>query len=124
MSSLNDPRVLFAAERTLLAWSRTGLALMAFGFLIERAGLLMQVLRPDLAKVASNSASFWIGLGFIALGALSALFACRQYAVVLKSLHANEVPQGYNTRWGLWINLVIALLGVALVISLLVLSHV
>ena len=39
MSELNDPRVLFAAERTLLAWSRTSAGLMAFGFLVDRAGL-------------------------------------------------------------------------------------
>lgn len=124
MSSLNDPRVLFAAERTLLAWSRTGLALMAFGFLIERAGLLMQVLRPEAVQTAADSASFWLGLGFISLGALSALFACRQYSSVLKSLHAAEIPPGYNARWGMLINLVIALLGIALVASLLVLEHV
>ena len=35
MSDLNDPRVFFAAERTLLAWTRTSLTLMAFGFVIE-----------------------------------------------------------------------------------------
>ena len=33
-----DPRVLFAAERTLLAWVRTGLALMGFGFLVILRG--------------------------------------------------------------------------------------
>jgi putative membrane protein len=42
VSELNDPRVLFAAERTLLAWSRTAAGLMAFGFLVDRAGLLLQ----------------------------------------------------------------------------------
>ncbi|MGM0680450.1 MAG: YidH family protein, partial [Pseudomonadota bacterium] len=36
MSDLKDPRVLFAAERTLLAWNRTSLSFIAFGFLIER----------------------------------------------------------------------------------------
>ncbi|MPZ77370.1 MAG: DUF202 domain-containing protein [Deltaproteobacteria bacterium] len=40
MSDLNDPRVFFAADRTLLAWTRTGITLMGFGFVIERFGLL------------------------------------------------------------------------------------
>lgn len=31
-----DPRIRFAAERTLLAWLRTGLALMGFGFVVAR----------------------------------------------------------------------------------------
>lgn len=36
---MSDPRVFFAAERTLLAWIRTGLTVMAFGFLVARFGL-------------------------------------------------------------------------------------
>lgn len=47
MSDLNDPRVFFAAERTLMAWNRTGLTLMAFGFVLERFGLFLHMLRQD-----------------------------------------------------------------------------
>ena len=47
MSDLQDPRVLFAAERTLLAWNRTSLAFMAFGFAVERAGLLLRAFLPQ-----------------------------------------------------------------------------
>jgi len=43
MSDLNDPRVFFAAERTLLAWSRTSITVMVFGFVVERFGLLVAI---------------------------------------------------------------------------------
>ena len=42
--SAGDPRVYFAAERTLLAWVRTGLALMGFGFVVARFGLFLREL--------------------------------------------------------------------------------
>ena len=44
MSDLNDPRVLLAVERTLFAWNRTGISLMAFGFVVERFALCFQCL--------------------------------------------------------------------------------
>ena len=69
MSQLNDPRVFFAAERTLLAWNRTSLTLMAFGFVIERSGLLLRVLAPQSGISGVGGSSFWIGVLFIVLGA-------------------------------------------------------
>ncbi len=42
MSDGNDPRVFFAAERTLLAWVRTGLAVMGLGFVVARFGLFVR----------------------------------------------------------------------------------
>ncbi len=34
MSYLDDPRVYFAAERTLLAWIRTGITTIGLGFVV------------------------------------------------------------------------------------------
>ena len=49
-----DPRVYFAAERTLLAWVRTGLALMGFGFVVARFGLFLRELAAVRKSVTSG----------------------------------------------------------------------
>jgi len=118
MSDLKDPRVLFAAERTLLAWNRTSLALIAFGFIIERAGLLLEVLAPEGTHALQANLSFWIGIVFIALGAYLSAYSARQYAVVLKTLNPDEFPPGYAAKWGLAVNRLVAALGVLLIAAL------
>lgn len=114
MSDLDDPRVFFAAERTLLAWNRTGLTIMAFGFVVERFGLFMQLFAAEGGTSLARGASFWIGIGFILLGAASAGAAVLQYRKVLRTLKAQEIPEGYRVAAGAIANVMVALLGVAL----------
>ncbi|MEP6654710.1 MAG: DUF202 domain-containing protein [Myxococcales bacterium] len=66
---LADPRLLQANERTLLAWLRTGIALMTFGFVIARIGVWLRALAatervPDLHPFGTA----WIGAAFVGLG--------------------------------------------------------
>jgi putative membrane protein len=122
MSDLQDPRVLFAAERTLLAWNRTGLAFMAFGFAVERTGLLMRALLPQAASHVQPFTAFALGAGLIVLGSITAWYSAHQYAVVLHSLTPAELPPGYTAKWGFWVNRSLAVLGLALV-AILALWH-
>lgn len=123
MSDLNDPRVLFAAERTLLAWNRTSLTFMAFGFMIERFGLFVHMLSPQNGGTLQRGFSFWIGLAFIVLGSLASAAAIVQYRTFIRTLKPVEIPEGYRINLGVLTTLVVALLGVALTIHLFVLFY-
>ncbi|MFH0781160.1 MAG: DUF202 domain-containing protein [Pseudomonadota bacterium] len=114
MSSMNDPRVFFAAERTLLAWTRTSLTLMAFGFVVERFGLFVHMLIPQHSELVQRGLSFWIGFSFIMLGVLSSVAAVLQYRKVLKTLQPTEIPTDYFANFGSLIGLVVAGLGASL----------
>ncbi|MES2624236.1 MAG: DUF202 domain-containing protein [Pseudomonadota bacterium] len=111
MPELNDLRLLLAAERTLLAWNRTSLALIGFGFLVERSGLLTE-------GNGADDLTFVVGLGFIALGILAVFFSSRQYMLIVRSLNAEEFPASYSARFGLVVNALVGVLGAALVIAL------
>lgn len=114
MSELNDPRVLFAAERTLLAWNRTSLSLMAFGFVIERFGLFMQILGKDEVKVFQRHVSFFIGITFLVLGVVVACYSIVQHRRVLRTLRPVEIPMGYDVYAVVVMNGVVAFMGLAL----------
>ena len=71
-----DPRVYFAIERTFLAWTRTALALMTFGFVIARLGIFFRQMQgPGGAATAGQgtatpASSLWIGTAIVVLGAV------------------------------------------------------
>jgi putative membrane protein len=115
---LNDPRVFFAAERTLLAWNRTSLTLMAFGFVIERFGLFANMLSSRQGEMLQGGVSFWIGIAFIVLGSIVSTISIAQYRKVLRTLKPIEIPEGYQVNWGVFANLAVAVLGAALIVYL------
>lgn len=116
MSYLDDPRVLFAAERTLLAWQRTAIALMGFGFVVERFGLFLRIVTNQPLSIAQRGASLWLGVVLLLLGALMGVASAIQFRQVVRGLGEKEIPRGYWVNMGVVLNFILA--GIALVLAL------
>jgi putative membrane protein len=114
MSYTADPRVLFAAERTLLAWQRSAIALMGFGFVVERFGLFLVMVLHEPLSGSQRRFSLGLGVLLLLLGAAVALISARQFHQVAKNLAPDAVPPGYWTHVGVLLNTVIALIAATL----------
>ena len=111
MSNPSDPRVLYAAERTLLAWQRSSLALMGFGFLVERFSEFVPALRNQPASPGHHFLALIVGVLFILLGSAVAIAASVAYGRLLKTLPSGDVPPGYWTGLGSVINWIVGIAG-------------
>ncbi len=116
MSNLDDPRVLFALERTALAWNRSGLALIAFGFLIEKSNFWAHLVDPEKYQ---NKIVYghWLGVAVIAFGMLVNTASIMQYRRGLASLTEKEFIEGYQTQHPVLLNLFTVFTGMLLIIS-------
>lgn len=108
MSYFDDPRVLFAAERTLLAWQRTAMAIIGLGIVIERVGLFMRFASGPKIPLHQARMSYIVALLCLLLGAAAALVSSWQYRRLLRALHASAIPRGYLTWPGIAMNTVLA----------------
>jgi putative membrane protein len=112
MSDLNDPRVLFAAERTLLAWNRTASGLIALGFFIDRASLMTDA--ADAGTFATG-----IGIAFILLGVVLNILSVVQYRRSVASLRPVEIPPHYWLNLSVITSIAVAVLGLLLALYVL-----
>lgn len=118
-----DPRVYFAAERTFLAWIRTGLGLMGVGFAVSRFGLFLRQMQASEshAAVHSSGLSVWSGVALVTLGVVVLISSVLQHLVLIRELSTGTWIPGRTSRNAVTLATVLALVGVAMAIYLLIL---
>jgi putative membrane protein len=114
---MSDPRVFFAAERTLLAWLRTGLAVIGLGFVVARFGLFLRIIAQAPSPI-SNSWSLIIGVGLVLLGAIMTGGAAWQHALFCRELAPFERPARYWAGFALLVTALVSGCGLALAVYL------
>ncbi len=109
-----------AAERTLLAWIRTGLALMGFGFVVARFGLFLQELQVVQHTQSAQSFGFslWFGTALIAVGVIMNVFAGWRHAKLVRELDRGDTARAGSSRQAVAIAFFLALFGLAMAIYL------
>lgn len=113
-----DPRVYFAAERTLLAWLRTGIAVMAFGFVVARFGLFLRLLRAQGGSSPAPGLSTYLGAALVGLGVAATVGGAIQYIRFCRTLRPDERPAQYTSTVVVALAWALAAIGLLLAITL------
>ncbi len=107
-----------ANERTFLAWVRTAIAVMAFGFLIERFDLFLAFAASEATsrsltlhgQTFANAA----GLATIFLGVAMIVISAVRFFRVAKDIESEKVVPSTGSRIDLALAVLLALLGISL----------
>jgi putative membrane protein len=111
-----------ANERTFLAWVRTAIAVIIFGFAVGRFGLaLRQIAAAQGTRIETTGASLWFGSVSIALGVLTMIGATLRYRRTQHLIEAGEY-QASGTLIALMSGAII-LLGCLLIVYLMITHH-
>lgn len=111
-----DARIYMAAERTFLAWIRTGIALMGFGFVVARFGLFLRELTIAGTNQQSSSPSFSlpIGIGLIGFGILVNVVSVVRHRRYIAAIDRNDFRSAFGSSFAIWVALLLAVSGLVM----------
>lgn len=111
-----DSRIYMAAERTFLAWIRTGIALMGFGFVVARFGLFLRELTLAGADrhLPSTGFSMPIGIGLIGFGIVVNFVSVIRHRRYIAAIDRNDFRSAFGSTFAIWVALLLALAGLAM----------
>ena len=118
--STSGPSDYLAAERTFLAWIRTGLALMGFGFVVARFGLFLQALETGQSTYQARpyGLSFWFGTALIVLGVIVNVVCARNHIRLVRELNRGGAAINRPSILAISVATILAVLGLAMAIYL------
>lgn len=108
-----------ANERTFLAYARTGLAFIAFGFVIARFALFAREFSALVhTSYGSEGTSIAFGTGMALFGVVIAILGAWRYAVTDRGLR-HGIVERLSVTGGYVLSLVIAAIGLVVAVALL-----
>jgi inner membrane protein YidH len=112
-----------ANERTFLAWIRTAIAVMAFGFLVEKFDLFLEIASRSMAgkppPATGRLAGDIAGLLLIVLGAVMMVIATLRFRQVGNDIDAADQRPAHGKGMDVTLVLLLLALGTTLFVYLL-----
>ena len=118
-SAESDPRGYFAAERTFLAWIRTGLGLMGVGFAVARFGLFLRQIHEGQSNIAPTTGiSVWSGVALVMLGVVVNLSAIYRHFQIVRQLSSGTWIPGKVSKDAVILAILLACVGIGMALYL------
>lgn len=111
-SDLGQIRTIMAADRTLMAWVRTSLSMLSFGFTIYK----FLEAAAEGGQIAASNSPQRVGMFLAAMGTMAMVLGTISYWTVLKDL--NRIEQFRLGRPVFLMSLVMSIAGLALFVSI------